>query len=145
MATPTLDAQIARLSDICQSAWLARPATDSAHRASWERLFRKEAYMLGSTAMKVTQPILVPPFTLAWLAEHNDSVYKKIPMNLEALIPEKAPRQLGPFIQDTQYKFVPVAQGWWTAQGEYSSAGAPGGNVLSYPCGIQTHCFARGY
>lgn len=101
--------------------------------------------MLGSTAMKVTQPILVPPFTLAWLAEHNDSVYKKIPMNLEALIPEKAPRQLGPFIQDTQYKFVPVAQGWWTAQGEYSSAGAPGGNVLSYPCGIQTHCFARGY
>ncbi|TFK80968.1 hypothetical protein K466DRAFT_569330 [Polyporus arcularius HHB13444] len=98
-----------------QSAWIARPASDHPARQAWDAKFWSDLAALKASIRKVEGcgQVLVPPFVLSFLVEHNAAYIARRPYNISGLDPARAPRADGDMIVDPSYRFEPVHGGWW--------------------------------
>lgn len=97
-----------------QTAWAARPAPNHPAYSAWIEQYRADLTKLGTAMMSVHKAeMVVPPFLLSFLVEHNAAVTNDRSYNFEAFDPQTAPPRVYQFKRDDQYNHVPVVGGWW--------------------------------
>ncbi|KAI0708297.1 hypothetical protein C8Q76DRAFT_695731 [Earliella scabrosa] len=112
------------LSDTCHRSWLTRPPADSPLYPTWHAQFLQELGQLGVTALQIRERTAVPPFVMAFLAEHNRTVRTQTPLDIDRLSPALAPPQIGIFVLDPEASEGGAARGNADAA-ELSTLSAP--------------------
>ncbi|RDX39572.1 hypothetical protein OH76DRAFT_1491012, partial [Lentinus brumalis] len=121
-----------------QSAWSARPVAGHPARSLWDAKFWSDVRALAASVKRLDgSEVLVPPFVLAFLVEHNAAFTLQRPYDLAAMDPARAPRAIGNFRADASYRFEFVDGGWWSDP-EFAPVSAPASahpNIASQPAG----------
>ncbi len=88
-------------------------------RSLWDAKFWSDVRALAASVKRLDgSEVLVPPFVLAFLVEHNAAFTLQRPYDLAAMDPARAPRAIGNFRADASYRFEFVDGGWWSDPGE---------------------------